>query len=191
MQGNYVVTWDNGIKYEGAIEDNKLHGEGTMTFDDGNIKTIQGEWQNDTLTTCKLLTMRDGSTATNYNPVTGKLQGEGVVKVGSSTYTGNWDEQGKLNGPGTILNDNNQGSFSGNFVNNVRNGEGMYEWPNNQGKYTGNFINGMRDTGDNGADATMVWNTDEQTHEYVGKWKNGQCTVGRLDGNQVDQTVQE
>ena len=44
MQGEYVVTWENGIQYEGLIEDNKLHGAGTMTFNDGNIKTIQGVW---------------------------------------------------------------------------------------------------------------------------------------------------
>ena len=49
----------------------------------------------------------------------------------------------------------------------------------------------MRDTGDGEETAKMEWNTDDQRHEYVGKWKNGQCTVGLLDGNQVDQTVQE
>ena len=51
--------------------------------------------------------MRDGSTATNYKPSEGKLVGQGVVKVGSSTYEGNWDENGRLNGDGSIVNDNN------------------------------------------------------------------------------------
>ena len=75
MEGQYKVQWENGIVYEGAIVDNKLHGDGIMTFTEGNISSIEGTWQVDTLTTCRLLTMRDGSTATNYDPVAGKLRG--------------------------------------------------------------------------------------------------------------------
>lgn len=93
-----------------------------MTFKEGNIAKIKGEWANDTLATCKLLTMRDGSTATNYMPSEGKLVGQGTVKVGSSTYEGTWDANGRLNGEGTIVNDDNQGSFQGMFEDNVRNG---------------------------------------------------------------------
>ena len=115
MEGHYIVTWDNGIKYDGQVVDNKLEGPGVMTFDDGNIATIDGIWTNDTLTKCNMLTMRDGSTANNYDPISGKLRGEGTVKVGASTYTGFWDEDGKLNGEGTIINDDNQGSFQGTF----------------------------------------------------------------------------
>ena len=70
-----MVTWENGIKYDGKVVDNKLEGPGVMTFDDGNIATIEGVWTNDTLTTCNMLTMRDGSTANNYDPVSGKLRG--------------------------------------------------------------------------------------------------------------------
>ena len=71
-----------------------------MTFKEGNIEKINGVWANDTLVDCKLLTMRDKSTATNYVPSEGKLKGQGTVKVGSSTYTGEWDENGRLNGRG-------------------------------------------------------------------------------------------
>ena len=71
-----------------------------MTFTEGNIAKINGVWTNDTLETCNLLTMRDKSTATNYVPSEGKLKGQGTVKVGSSTYTGEWDENGRLNGRG-------------------------------------------------------------------------------------------
>lgn len=109
MNGKYKVEWTSGISFNGQIKDNKLHGEGEMTFKEGNIAKIKGVWDNDTLETCKLLTMRDGSTATNYKPSQGKLCGEGMVKVGSSTYEGTWDENGRLNGDGTIKNDNDQG----------------------------------------------------------------------------------
>lgn len=84
MEGEYTVTWDNGIQYVGTIHDNKLHGAGEMTFNDGNILKIKGTWTNDTLTACELLTMRDGSTADNYDPQSGKLRGNGTVKVGAS-----------------------------------------------------------------------------------------------------------
>ena len=73
MDGEYEVKWDNGITYNGRVEDNKLHGNGVMEFEEGNIQKIEGIWTNDTLTKCNMLTMRDGSTANNYNPVTGKL----------------------------------------------------------------------------------------------------------------------
>ena len=96
MEGRYKINWDDGIEYEGYIEDNKLNGDGTMTFDDGSIWKIEGVWENDTLTKCNLLTMRDGSTANNYDPISGKLKGEGKVKVGTKTYTGIWDNEGKL-----------------------------------------------------------------------------------------------
>ena len=92
--------------------------------------------------------MKDGSTATNfsydYKTGQGILLGEGEVRVGHSTYTGIWNDQGKLNGPGTIVNANNQGQFHGNFVDNVREGLGKYIWPNNEGEYDGPFKNGMR-----------------------------------------------
>ena len=131
MNGTYKVSWTSGINYQGQLEENKLHGEGEMTFKEGNIAKIKGVWNNDTLEQCTLLTMRDGSSATNYMPSQGKLVGQGVVKVGSSTYEGTWDENGRLNGEGSIQNDNNQGSFNGFFKDNVRDGEGTYIWPNN------------------------------------------------------------
>ena len=96
MNGYFKVEWEGGIRYEGQVKNNKLHGEGEMTFKDGNIAQIQGVWAEDTLQTSSLLVMRDGSTATNYHPTKGKLVGPGVVKVGQSTYTGQWDDNGRL-----------------------------------------------------------------------------------------------
>ena len=91
MNGYFTVEWAGGIRYEGLIRENKLHGDGEMSFKDGNIAQIQGVWADDTLQKSSLLVMRDGSTATNYDPSKGKLVGSGVVKVGQSTYTGKWD----------------------------------------------------------------------------------------------------
>lgn len=124
-----------------------------MIFSEGNIAQIEGTWNNDNLESCKLLTMRDGSTATNYQPKAGKLIGEGYVKVGESKFAGNWDESGRLNGKATVENENNQGWFQGIFKDNLREGEGKYVWPNNQGEYVGTFKNGLRHTGPDGPDA--------------------------------------
>lgn len=82
MNGYFKVEWEGGIRYEGLVKENKLHGEGEMSYNDGNIAQIKGVWDNDTVQTCSLLVMRDGSTATNYKPTKGKLVGPGVVKVG-------------------------------------------------------------------------------------------------------------
>ena len=128
-----------------------------MNFTQGNIKSIKGVWNQDTLETCSLLTMKDESTATNYVPSSGKLVGPGTVKVGHSTYTGTWDENGRLNGNGTIANDNDQGSFEGLFKDNVREGQGTYTWSQGQGEYEGLFKSGMRHTEIDGPDGVMTW----------------------------------
>ena len=48
MVGNFKVTWQSGIKYEGQVQENKLHGDGEMTFPEGyNIKHIKGVWAAD------------------------------------------------------------------------------------------------------------------------------------------------
>ena len=108
---NYIVTWGQGINeivYNGPIVD-KADGQGyqlcgdeaTMTYPDSNdqtnIKKIKG-WQNNEPKVRSFVTMRDGSIADNYNAKTGKLEGQGQVKVGKHTYDGVWDEEGKLNG---------------------------------------------------------------------------------------------
>jgi len=131
--------------------------------------------------------MKDGSTATNYVPSKGKLVGQGVVKVDTSTFTGSWNDQGRLEGAGkiTIVQNQGQGSFQGTFVDNLRDGQGTYTWPNGQGEYIGLFKDGCRHTGDTGPNATMIWNGEEK-HTYVGKFKKGQCTSGTFDGNKVD-----
>lgn len=187
MDGEYKVTWASGIVYVGAVKNNKLEGQGVMTFAQGNIAEIKGVWRADELERCELLTMKNGATATNYNPKKGRLTGPGTVKVGVSTYVGTWDENGKLNGHVSIENDNGQGKFTGAFKDNQREGDGHYIWPNGQGEYTGLFQNGLRHTAPNGADATMIWRTGDTEHKYIGQWEYGQCTVGKLDGNPVDQ----
>lgn len=68
MVGEFSVKWPSNIKYVGPVSNNKLNGKGVMTFPDGvgNIKQVEGTWENDQLIQCDLLTMHDGSTADNF-----------------------------------------------------------------------------------------------------------------------------
>ena len=92
MSGNFTVEWTTtGTVYRGQLQDDKLHGDGLLTYKEGSIASIDGTWNQGELETCKLMTRRDESTATNYQISSGKLVGEGTVKVENSTFTGTWD----------------------------------------------------------------------------------------------------
>ena len=92
MSGEFTVEWTaTGTVYKGLLQDDKLHGDGLLTFKEGAIASIDGTWNQGELETCRLMTRRDESTATNYQPSSGKLVGEGTVKVENSTFTGTWD----------------------------------------------------------------------------------------------------
>ena len=122
-----------------------------------------------------MLTMRDGSTATNFQPQgehKGKLFGEGKVTVGDTKYEGEWDASGMLNGKGKIFSveksfvKNKEVTtdtlrFDGRFVDGKRNGEGIYTWPDCQDEYQGLFRDDKRHTGPDGEDAQMIWGTGD------------------------------
>ena len=67
MNGKYKVTWNSGIVYNGLIRENKLNGEGVMNFPkgSGNIDSIKGVWNDDTLESSSLITMKEVTDATN------------------------------------------------------------------------------------------------------------------------------
>ena len=81
---------------------------------------------------------------------------------------------------------NNIEVFKGEFADDERNGLGEYKWPDNKGLYTGPYVDGVRQTEEGGPDGTMTWNYADKTHTFAGRWEEGDCTVGLLDGNQVD-----
>lgn len=139
MNGKFLVEWtDTGAVYDGFLQDDQMHGEGVLTYKEGEIAMIEGTWNAGVLETCKLLKRRDGSTADNFQASSGKLIGEGTVVVGPSTYSGTWDENGLLNGAGRIANED-QSQFCGEFKDNVKEGQGIYTWANNRGEYVGPY----------------------------------------------------
>lgn len=74
------------------------------------------------------------------------------------------------------------------FKDNLREGLGSYTWPNNLCEYTGPYSNGLRHSGPEGPDGTMIWRTKGEENKYIGKWSQGFCTIGQLDGFMVDLT---
>lgn len=63
---NFHVKWPSNIEYKGQVSNSKLNGLGEITFPEGEIEKIKGIWKDDMLIQSDLLTMRDGSTATNF-----------------------------------------------------------------------------------------------------------------------------
>ena len=66
--------------YEGYMEGNKQHGKGKMTYgaEEEKVESIKGTWENGTLISCKILTMKDGTVISDcFDPATGKLKGQG------------------------------------------------------------------------------------------------------------------
>ena len=51
MNGYFKIEWANtGIRYQGEVKANKLHGDGEMSFnDESNIAKIEGVWHEDSL----------------------------------------------------------------------------------------------------------------------------------------------
>ena len=83
MHGKGTFTWQDGRRYEGEYQNDKMHGKGTFTWQDG--KKYVGDWED------------------------GKRDGQGVMlyKDGSK-YVGDW-EDGKMHGYGIYTDaDNNE-----------------------------------------------------------------------------------
>ena len=56
----FEYIWDDGAKYSGEWQNNKFHGQGTMTWPDGT--KYVGEWQNDKRTGLGKIFFPDGTT---------------------------------------------------------------------------------------------------------------------------------
>ena len=125
MQGdNFEIKWEKaGVKYNGAVSHNKLHGRGTLTYSDNT--EISGIWKNDTLdrTQPHTLKLKDKSIEALdlFDPETGQLTGKGTLKMNNCTYEGTW-QNGKLNCDDGVMKQSDGGVYKGQFVDNVRQG---------------------------------------------------------------------
>ena len=94
-----------------------------MTYSDNT--EITGIWKNDGLDRTKPHTLklkdRDIAAENLFDPETGQLTGEGLLKMNNCEYRGTW-VNGKLNCKDGVMKQSDGGIYEGEFVDNVRQG---------------------------------------------------------------------
>ncbi|NXN95560.1 R10B2 protein, partial [Rhinopomastus cyanomelas] len=141
MHGQGTYTWADGVKYEGTFVKNVLMFDGHYTWNDGSI--YEGSIKN------------------------GVRHGFGFFKSGTRpvSYIGFW-YKGKRHGKGTIYYDEEHTSwYSGDWVNNVREGWGMRCYK------SGNIYEGQWKRNVRHGQGRMRWFSADQ--EYMGQWMYG------------------
>jgi hypothetical protein len=155
-----VKKYENGDRYEGDMEDDERHGEGTLYYKDGGKYT--GEWEND------------------------KRHGEGVnTWINGNKYEGSW-ENNKKHGQGTFTFADG-GEYVGEWKNDMRNGEGINTWPSKK-RYEGTWRNNkMAGQGkfhySDGGLYTGEWSGGMRNGQGINKWANGERYEGEWRNN--------
>lgn len=139
MEGHGVLV-SSDATYEGEFQRSKLHGRGSMQWANGD--SYEGEWSE------------------------GYREGSGRWASAGNTYEGEW-KQGKLHGQGTLK--FHEGTYMGDFLNNLREGQGKMEYTNGD-VYEGGWKTNMRH-----GQGCLVGKADN--FKYTGEWaedcKNG------------------
>ena len=155
-EGMGKVKWEGGFSYEGTFKENMIDGWGTYKFADGS--TYVGNYNMGMRSGRGILTIK-------YDNIEYKLSSlewtfdiiEGVGGISDSinnrSYSGGMRTFFKLSQPGVFhFTPHGKGSivdkgctevFSGEFVNGLRNGEGMGFYPNGIRRFYGTFKNNM------------------------------------------------
>ena len=129
-------------QYDGEWKDDKMHGQGTMTYVGGN--QYIGEWVDSKQCGQGTMTYAGGNQYIG-EWVDSKQCGQGTMTyVGGDQYVGEW-EGGKRNGQGTI-NQIDGGSYTGEWKDNKMCGQGTKTFINGDiyiGEWEGNTLNGQ------------------------------------------------
>ena len=159
-EGNSVVTFSNGDRYEGDFKDGLFSGWGIYSYKKGD--RYEGEFRND---------MKEGRGAfifQNGDRYSGDfkndmMDGKGtMVYHDGNRYTGDF-RRGVRNGYG-VLTFRNGDVYTGEFTDDVRGGRGSYVFKDGA-RYTGEFRNGSRH-----GQGRYVYPGGE---EYVGEFRDG------------------
>ena len=182
--GNVIINYRNGDKYEGQWEEGKKNGQGTWTDTNGamykgeflkgefhgkgtftsanNERSYEGEWKEG---------KEDGlgtSTEENGRKYTGefkdsKYHGKGtLILADGNKYEGQWNDD-KQHGQGTWT-DTNGNQYKGAWSSGLFNGEGTWTVANGR-KYTGEFKDGKYH-----GKGTMIFANGDK---YEGEFKEG------------------
>lgn len=113
---NEVITWDDGVKYEGGTKEGIIHGYGIMTWPEGD--KYQGEYKD------------------------GNREGWGTYYyVNGDKYEGEWKNDLR-NGTGTYYYVNGE-KYEGEWKNDLKNGTGTYNYVDGD-KYEGEWKDDLR-----------------------------------------------
>lgn len=144
-----VYTYANGDVYSGDFLDGKKHGQGKLTFADGDDDPENNPYY-------------EGSFESNMR------HGQGTERyTDGSVYTGGFS--GDLRNGNGLFNYANGDYYDGAFVDGIREGKGAYVWENGD-RYDGAFAGG-----DMNGEGTYTLSTGKKYH---GQFKDGQIVLG-------------
>ena len=183
VNGQGILTWTDGTKYEGEFKDEKMTGQGTFTHKDykyvGELKdslfngqgtitwpdTIEkyvGEWKDDKWSGQGTYVYANGDKYVGEWK-DDKRNGQGTLTFADGrSYVGEWKDD-KSNGQGTLTLANGT-KYVGEFKDNKSTGQGTLTYPNGN-KYVGEFKDNKQ-TGQ----GTLTF---ADGRSYVGEFKDG------------------
>ncbi len=162
--GNGVMIFTDGSRYDGMWKNNRAHGHGRLIHANGDV--YEGEWANDKANGKGVYTHTDGAVY-DGEWLEDKQHGTGMeVWPDGARYEGHY-EGGKKHGNGWFRwSDGSE--YRGNFVENNINGHGVYKWADGR-QYDGLWVdNKMHGSG------VFTWPDGRKyTGEYVQDKKEG------------------
>ena len=146
-----ILIFPDGTKYEGTVKNNRITGEGTYTFKNGD--TYKGKVTNG---------LRDGFGVFKSSNIyyegewkNGLKHGKGKIIQGNMELDGEW-EKGIISGKCRIK-WKSENVFEGQLKNNAMNGNGFMIWYNKKEKYIGQWKNNLQ----NGFGIHIYYNDDK------------------------------
>jgi hypothetical protein len=101
--GQGTLTFANGHKYIGQFKDDAMHGQGTITYADG--EKYDGQWKDDRLHGEGTYTWPNGDKYVGQFK-DGRMHGQGTLTFANGNkYVGHW-EDGRRHGKGTLYDAN-------------------------------------------------------------------------------------
>eukprot|EP01038_Epipyxis_sp_PR26KG_P004420 gene4420-6249_t len=120
--GEGAMTYSNGNVYNGDWIDGKRHGKGVMIYSDGNV--YNGVWINDKKNGKGVYTYSDGDMY-DGDWINDKKHGKGVYTFcDGNVYNGDWIN-GKKHGEG-VMTYANGNVYNGDWINDKMKGKGVY-----------------------------------------------------------------
>lgn len=160
----YIIRYSHREVYEGEVQDDRFHGEGSFTLSDGS--TLVGQFENGEFVSGTY------TTKINYNScvfevVDGCITHAEIKYNTGAIYSGDYKD-GVISGNGTMKYSNGD-VYEGEFENGLKSGQGTYTWTwQNGAHYTGTWENDQM----NGS-GTYFYPTWAKGYKLVGNFKDG------------------